>query len=368
MGNNALHIIMRGVGMASVILGFLGAALLACAVVIVPALIINFFLGCFRVLFSLFKREKQESLSETQVVTGVVILSTITSTLLLFFTGFSNEKAIIIGVLLTSCIAYISTLIYILNVDIKVGKEGRIELGTLATLILIFISILALIWGDLTDDNSNQLMVVGTITAIIAVELALLGVMIAFLSHKRKSGAALECSLVLIAGKPSLVFTNLKDRPIAIYEICILVHNLDVRGVLEASKKLTKSEKYILLSPYGIEVRSLDGIRFFSGNHNGLEVSMSADFLTIPLFITKSTNIRAKTNFGTINVSYKDIDLLDSEDTNLRITAGKQSEKELNKENTCLAFDGQNWEIVRKDDPRIDHAAGKFGDIRYLKK
>lgn len=321
--------------------------------------------SAFREILKVGIKNSSSGTKDVLAIIGIAILILIVHLLLVFIFGVDNIDLFLSG-LVSACILYILLFIYIFAVDIEIGEEKRIEWGALIVIGAIVTLIAKLIWSDLWETTSLE--ITRTVGVILAGGIALFSLTVAFLNYKRKSGAALKCSLVLVNGKPSLVFTNLKDRLIAIYEISILVNNLDVRGALEASKSPDKSDEYIILPPYGIEVRSLKNIRFFSGNHNGLKVSVGADFLTTSLFITKSTSIRAKTNFGTINVSYKDINLLDSDDTHLRITAGKQNEKELNEENTYLAFDGQSWEIVLKDDSRIDHAAGKFGDIRYLKK
>ncbi|MHC5226009.1 hypothetical protein [Ignatzschineria sp. LJL83] len=245
--------------MVSVIFGFLVACLLACAVTIISALILNFILGCCKVLLSLSKKGEKEFFSVTQVITGALIIVAIIIASLLSFTEFSPERAVGTGVLLAGSIIYILILIYIINVDIKIGKERRIEWGTLATLILVFISIITLIWDDIIDDKNDLLDVASTIATIFAVELALLGFMIAFLSHKRKSGIYIECGIYLKANALNsrildVYFTNLKDRAVVIYDYVLEIKNVEIKRFLE---------KPIILDGYNAKVDSFDCSLFF---------------------------------------------------------------------------------------------------------
>lgn len=342
--------------MESVVFGFLGTVLLALLIVIIPTLILNFLLGVFRVICSLFRRGKREHFTDLQVVIGILIVSLVATFLLRLYLGFNNLKVLYIAILLTGCVIYTLTLIYILSVDIKAGKEGRIEQGVLLALIFIFASIISLIWEPLV--NVGPLGIVGTVATLFAGTVALFSLTISFLNYKRKSGVAIDCSLVMLSKVPHLVFINLKDRPVVIYDVLIKFKNLEVKGVLD---------EYKTLSPYGIEYVKLDESFYLSGERKGLPVILDANFITLSLLITQSTKVSAMTNLGEVDICYKPTKLLSNKEADLSLTLFRNKEKGLLKKDTYLAFDGDAWEVVMSDDVRLEPVEKSFGDIRYLK-
>lgn len=300
------------------------------------------------------------------IVWGAVIAALVTYSSMYF--GIENIGGAI-SAMAAASVAYFVLFIYIFFIDIKRGREKGIELAAFISVASMVIFTIAFIWSYFI--KVATLDPISATATVIAAGIALFALTIAFLGHKRKSGVALECSLINISGTPSLVFMNLKDRPVAIYDVSIELGNLEVRGILD---------KWINLDSYDVQEVDLTTKSTLAGIQDGLELALKADFSVFSFFIKKAVKIRAMTNLGEHPVAYKDVKLLTDNKTQLALSVlrtekeldqfGITKNKEMSEGDTCLALDLDNdrWEIVAEDDPRIVPEAEFFGGIKFLKK
>lgn len=263
MGNNALHVIVRGVGMGRFLVKFKD---------VVVALLV-----------------------------GICLLGAI-----LFLKRFESFTQPQRGSLILMCFFLAATTITA-AIDLKKGLERRIEISV----VFFLVSLIALIFSFIIEDliKAGSLEFIRTVTAILAGAIAVFGLTIAFLNYKRKSGVAIECSIHLLAGKGlGFYFSNLKDRSVIIYEFILESKNLELDAELEGP---------IILSSYGTEIHWLNNEMYcVVGSLSGgtyREIVKSEQFFGVPYSLLKAIQkgdckVRVRTNLGEkyVTIALKD--------------------------------------------------------------